>query len=196
MVLIRQPTPRVSNNSSESHLEVATIDVERCGRSEHEEAEMIVAKYESTKSVVKKKSPRECFTQWKSTIRPWIKEFFSLSDFACVSKPSSWLKRVKKNVVYFLPNYLFIALILVLCSILVSFWLLMSTVVLCLLLYAVRRITKKSPVMIGEEEIPPWMLYAIAVFISLPLFLFANFGHILYAAIGNILYFENKYISI
>lgn len=40
-----------------------------------------------------------------------------------------------------------------LCSIITSFWLLVSTIILCMLIYMIRARTVKGPIKIGEEEV-------------------------------------------
>lgn len=123
------------------------------------------------------------FRSWKTGIRPWS-EFLRVSNFSCPPCTNGWVTRIKKNLTYFLANYFAITVVLALCSIITSFWLLISTIILGILIYIIRRATAKGPIIIGEEEIPSWILYAIAVFVTIPLFIFAHVGYIIYCAIG------------
>uniref|UniRef100_A0A915PQU5 PRA1 family protein n=1 Tax=Setaria digitata TaxID=48799 RepID=A0A915PQU5_9BILA len=70
------------------------------------------------------------------------------------------------------------------CGIITSFWLLLSCIILGILVYFIYTKTKNGPIRIGTEEIPTWILYVIAIFITLPLFIYAEVGYILYCAIG------------
>ncbi|VDM24506.1 unnamed protein product [Toxocara canis] len=125
----------------------------------------------------------EFMRSWKTAIRPWS-EFFHGSQISLPPCLDGYVTRVKKNLTFFLGNYFAITTILLLCSILTSFWLLVSTIILCMLIYMIRSRTIKGPIKVGEEEIPPWILYAAAIFITLPLFIFAHVGYIIYCAIG------------
>uniref|UniRef100_A0A9J2PBG4 Prenylated Rab acceptor protein 1 n=1 Tax=Ascaris lumbricoides TaxID=6252 RepID=A0A9J2PBG4_ASCLU len=158
----------------------------------------------------------EFVRSWKTAIRPWS-EFFRGSNISLPPCLDGYVTRVKRNLVYFVGNYFAVTTVLLLCSIITSFWLLVSTIILCMLIYMIRARTVKGPIKIGEEEvnisdssalasfsqqangptvhiqqlslkktplIPSWILYAGAIFITLPLFIFAHVGYIIYCAVG------------
>uniref|UniRef100_A0A915BSB0 PRA1 family protein n=1 Tax=Parascaris univalens TaxID=6257 RepID=A0A915BSB0_PARUN len=125
----------------------------------------------------------EFVRSWKTAIRPWS-EFFRGSNISLPPCLDGYVTRLKRNLVYFVGNYFALTTVLLLCSIITSFWLLVSTIILCMLIYMIRARTVKGPIKIGEEEIPSWILYAGAIFITLPLFIFAHVGYIIYCAVG------------
>lgn len=128
-------------------------------------------------------SIQQFMRSWKTAIRPWS-QFFSVSQMSLPPCTDGYVSRLKKNLVHFVGNYFAIATILLLCSIITSFWLLVSSIILCILLFMIRARTMKGPIKVGDEEIPSWILYAGAIFITLPLFIFAHVGYIVYCAIG------------
>ncbi|VIO95528.1 Uncharacterized protein BM_BM8029 [Brugia malayi] len=120
---------------------------------------------------------------WSKAVKPWC-EFFRLSQFGFSSNINGYITRMKKNFNQFMANYALISAILMICGIITSFWLLLSSILLGILVYFIYTKTKNGPIKIGTEEIPIWILYVAAIFITLPLFIYAEVGYILYCAIG------------
>ncbi|VDN05602.1 unnamed protein product [Thelazia callipaeda] len=120
---------------------------------------------------------------WSKAVVPWS-DFFRFSQFALPRCIHGYIKRVKKNLSRFLANYAVISVIVLLCCIITSFWLMVSCIVLGIFVYAIYRKTKYGPIRVGTEEIPTWILHIAAIFITLPLFIYAGVGYILYCAIG------------
>ncbi|VDM93896.1 unnamed protein product, partial [Onchocerca ochengi] len=120
---------------------------------------------------------------WSKAVKPWS-DFFRLSQFGLPSDISQFIIRMKKNFNHFMANYAVISAILMICGIITSFWLLLSSIVLGTLIYFIYTKTRNGPIKIGTEEIPNWILYVAAIFITLPLFIYAEVGYILYCAMG------------
>uniref|UniRef100_A0A0N5AXI6 PRA1 family protein n=1 Tax=Syphacia muris TaxID=451379 RepID=A0A0N5AXI6_9BILA len=120
---------------------------------------------------------------WKDAIKPWS-EFFSPRCFGLPLPIKLFLKRIKKNISYFPANYVVILLLILFCCIVTSFWLLISTILLSVLFVFIRSKTAKRPLVVGDEEIPSWFLYASAVFAVIPLLILADVGYLLYCAVG------------
>ncbi|MCP9264390.1 hypothetical protein DINM_022457 [Dirofilaria immitis] len=120
---------------------------------------------------------------WSKAVKPWS-EFFRFSHFRCPSSINGYIIRVKKNFNQFMANYAVISVILMICGIITSFWLLLSSIILGILVYFIYTKTRNGPIKIGTEEIPIWILYVAAIFITLPLFIYAGVGYILYCAMG------------
>uniref|UniRef100_A0A0R3S6V3 PRA1 family protein n=1 Tax=Elaeophora elaphi TaxID=1147741 RepID=A0A0R3S6V3_9BILA len=120
---------------------------------------------------------------WCRAVKPW-NEFFRLSQFGSLASTDRYVARMKKNFTQFMANYIVISAILMICAIITSFWLLLSSILLGILVYFIYTKTRDGPIRIGTEEIPAWILYAAAIFITLPLFIYAGVGYILYCAMG------------
>ncbi|EFO25845.2 hypothetical protein LOAG_02636 [Loa loa] len=120
---------------------------------------------------------------WSKAVKPWS-EFFRFSQFGFPSKFNGYITRLKKNFSHFMANYAVISAILMICGIITSFWLLISSILLGILVYTIYTKTRNGPIKIGTEEIPVWILYVAAIFITLPLFIYAEVGYILYCAMG------------
>ncbi|VDK27693.1 unnamed protein product [Gongylonema pulchrum] len=120
---------------------------------------------------------------WSYAVKPWS-EFFRCSQLSLPYCIDGYIKRMKKNFNRFSANYAVVTTILLFCGIITSFWLMVSCIVLGIFIYAIYTKTRNGPVRIGVEEIPSWILYATAIFITLPLFIYAGVGYILYCAAG------------
>ncbi|KAL3997729.1 PRA1 family protein [Acanthocheilonema viteae] len=120
---------------------------------------------------------------WCKAVKPWP-EFFRFSQFRFPSTINGYVGSVKKNFSQFMANYAVISAILMICGIITSFWLLLSSILLGILVYLIYTKTKDGPIKVGTEEIPVWILYAAAIFITLPLFIYAEVGYILYCTMG------------
>ncbi|CAG9529587.1 unnamed protein product [Cercopithifilaria johnstoni] len=120
---------------------------------------------------------------WSKAVKPWHK-FFRFSQLALPTNINGYVARMKKNFSQFMANYAVITAILMICGIITSFWLLLSSILLGILVYFIYTKTRNGPIKIGTEEIPSWILYVMAIFITLPLFIYAGVGYILYCAMG------------
>ncbi|VDK75434.1 unnamed protein product [Litomosoides sigmodontis] len=121
--------------------------------------------------------------EWGKAVKPWS-QFFQLSRFGFSSSIHGCVGRVKANLSQFTANYAVISAILMFCAIITSFWLLLSFILLGILVHFIYTKTRNGPIKIGTEEIPVWILYIAAIFITLPLFIYAEVGYILYCAMG------------
>uniref|UniRef100_A0A915EM01 PRA1 family protein n=1 Tax=Ditylenchus dipsaci TaxID=166011 RepID=A0A915EM01_9BILA len=65
------------------------------------------------------------------------------------------------------------------------FLMLLTLVVLCGLLYTVYTRTQKGPVIVSGYEIPPSLLYTLALMICFPMFALADVGEVMYWVIGS-----------
>jgi len=98
----------------------------------------------------------------------------------------SVVPRIKRNLQYFLTNYLCLALILLVYCVLTSILMLLTLLVLAGLFYTIYQRTQKGPVIVaGGYELPPSLLYTLALAACFPLFAWADVGGTMYWVMGS-----------
>jgi len=121
--------------------------------------------------------------QRRQSIRPWA-EFFKSSKFGLPPVVSA-VSRIQHNLSYFFSNYLCIFAVLLIYCILTSFIMLLTLIALGGLIYTIRQRTLKGPVIVGNQELPPSLLYTLAIMVCIPLFALADVGQVMYWVIGS-----------
>jgi hypothetical protein len=104
--------------------------------------------------------------------RPWS-EFFSTKKFG-FPKLDSAIQRIQNNLSHFLTNYLCIFVVLLVYCVVTSFVLLLALIALAGLCYSIRQRTLRGPVIIAGNELPPSLLYSLAIIVVIPLFYLAD----------------------
>ncbi|CAD5208814.1 unnamed protein product [Bursaphelenchus xylophilus] len=120
----------------------------------------------------------------RSNLRGWA-EFFKTSKFGLPGGPSALVPRLQYNLGYFFSNYLCIFILLLVYCILTSFVMLLALIALGGLIYTIRQRTLKGPVVLGGHEIPPSLLYTLAIIVCIPLFAMADVGNVMYWVVGS-----------
>jgi len=104
--------------------------------------------------------------------KPWS-EFFNTKKFG-LPKVDGIVQRVQYNLSYFLTNYLCIFVVLLIYCVVTSFVLLLALIALAGLFYSIRQKTLRGPVIIAGNELPPSLLYTLAIIVVIPLFYLAD----------------------
>jgi len=130
-------------------------------------------------------TPLRVFAELRQRLRPWIAEFFLFKKFGLPPNVVSIAPRIKRNLQYFLTNYLCLFLVLLVYCILTSILMLVTLLVLGGLFYTIYQRTQKGPVVISGFELPPSLLYTLALLVCFPLFAFADVGGVMYWVIGS-----------
>jgi len=128
---------------------------------------------------------RRMLDLFRQRLRPWTSEFFSFAKFGWPPSVVKVVPRIKHNLQYFTTNYLCLAAILLIYCILTSFLMLLTLVVLGGLIYTIYTRTQKGPVVISGYEIPPSLLYTLALMVCFPMFVLADVGEVMYWVIGS-----------
>ncbi|KAI6182074.1 PRA1 family protein [Aphelenchoides bicaudatus] len=113
---------------------------------------------------------------------PWS-EFFNTKKFG-LPKLDVAFQRIQHNLGYFLSNYLCIGVVLLIYCVITSIVLLLSLLALGGLCYSIRQRTLRGPVVIGGQELPPLLLYTVALIITIPLFFLADASGVIGWVIG------------
>jgi hypothetical protein len=119
----------------------------------------------------------------RARLQPWG-DFFRPSKFGFPPGLVSIGPRVKHNLEHFLSNYLCLFIALLIYCILTSLLMLLTLVALAGLCYTIYQRTQKGPIFFGSYEVPPSLLYTIALMVCIPLFYLANAGSVMYWVIG------------
>lgn len=112
-------------------------------------------------------------------LKAWT-EFFKTTKFGLPPGVAAVAPRIQHNLGYFFSNYLCVFIVLLVYCILTSFVMLLALVALGGLIYTVRQRTLKGPVVLGGHELPPSLLYTLAVIVCIPLFAMADVGNVMY----------------
>lgn len=121
--------------------------------------------------------------QRRSGLRAWG-EFFRTSKFGIPSPMASVLARIQHNLSYFFSNYLCVFLVLMVYCVLTSFVMLLTLIAMCGLFYTIRQRLQKGPIVLGGQELPPSLLYTLAIMLCIPLFALADVGQVMYWVLG------------
>lgn len=119
----------------------------------------------------------------KERLKPWS-DFFRFSKFGLPHGISGIGPRIKFNLHNFMSNYLCLFVVLLIYCIVTSFLMLLTMLVLAGLCYSIYQKTQKGPIVIAGQEIPPSLLYTLALMICIPLFALSNAGQVIYWVIG------------
>jgi len=122
----------------------------------------------------------------RQRLRPWCSEFFFFQKFGWPPSVVAVVPRVKRNLQYFLTNYLLLAVILLVYCVLTSLLMLLTLIVLGGLFYTIYNRTQRGPVIVASGyEIPPSLLYTMALAVCFPMFYFADVGGTMYWVMGS-----------
>ncbi|KAL3120561.1 hypothetical protein niasHT_007853 [Heterodera trifolii] len=128
-------------------------------------------------------SAQRLLTELRQRYQPWS-VFFKCAKFGFPPGVAAIGPRVKRNLATFTTNYLCLFALLLLYCVLTSLLMLLSLIVLGGLLYSVYQFTQKGPVIVGAYEVPPSLLYSVALMLSIPLFWLADAGSVMYWVLG------------
>jgi len=125
-------------------------------------------------------------SELRQRLRPWFSEFFRLQKFGWPPGIVAVVPRVKRNLQYFMTNYLLLAVILLVYCVLTSLLMLLTLIILGGLFYTIYQRTQRGPVIVASGyEIPPSLLYTMALAVCFPMFYFADVGGTMYWVIGS-----------
>ena len=117
-----------------------------------------------------------------SNLKP-ISEFL---DFKRLSKPANFgevQSRINYNLSYFSSNYLAVALMLAVWSLLSNFWLLFDIIFVSCGLFIIKKLNGRD-LELGFTRITTGQLYAVIMIIGIPVFLFAGITGVIFWLFG------------
>jgi len=137
----------------------------------------------STKINLASPAVREWLNARRANLRP-IGTFFNTSNFQVPPSAGRLSKRLVKNVDYFQSNYVCVFLVLMVYCLVTSPLLLVVMALAGGAAYFISNRNKESKLMIAGQEIPVASQYGAVAICSIPLFLLAGAGGIVFWVLG------------